>query len=72
MLFEDDGESHRWEQNHALWLNWDIVSDDRRINVTLTQRGDFKPAWKTLSIVLPQGEAREVWVNGIHTNSYNL
>jgi len=72
MLFEDDGESHRWEQNHALWLNWDICSDEQRINITLTQRGDFKPAWKTLDIVLPEGETREVRVNGMKTNSYNL
>ena len=72
MLFEDDGESHRWEQNHALWLNWDICSDEQRINITLTQRGDFKPAWKTLDIVLPEGETREVLVNGVKTKSYNL
>lgn len=72
MLFEDDGESHGWKEGHALWLNWEIASNDQRINITLTQRGDFKPAWKTLNIVLPQGEEREVWVNGELTKSYSI
>ncbi|GBU11960.1 glucosidase [Enterobacterales bacterium] len=72
VLFEDDGESHGWQEGHALWLNWEIVSSAQRIDVTLTQRGDFKPAWETLNMVLPQGESREVWVNGERKNSYNL
>jgi len=70
MLFEDDGESHRWQQNQALWLNWEIASSAQRIDITITQRGEFKPAWKSLDIVVPEGEAREVWINGERTNSY--
>jgi alpha-glucosidase len=72
MLFEDDGESHHWQQDHALWLNWEILSSAQRIDITIIQRGDFKPAWKTLNIILPKGEVREVWVNGERTKSYSV
>ena len=72
MLFEDDGESYGWQEGNALWVNWEIETDAKRINVTLTTRGDFSPAWKTLDIVVPEGEKRQIWVNGERATSYSI
>lgn len=71
-MFEDDGESHGWKEGHALWLNWEIVSDAERIDLTVTQRGDYSPAWKALKIVVPKGEERQIWINGERSESYSL
>lgn len=72
LLFEDDGESHGWQQNNALWLRWEAVSDNQRIELTFTCEGHFKPTWQALNIVLPAGETRELWVNGVRCDSYVL
>ena len=72
MLFEDDGESHGWKEGNALWLSWEIKTDGEKISIDFTQRGDFKPAWDSLGIVLPAGETRQLWVNGVKSDSYRL
>ena len=72
MLFEDDGESHGWKEGNALWLSWEIATDGEKISIDFTQRGDFKPAWDSLGIVLPAGETRQLWVNGVKSDSYRL
>jgi alpha-glucosidase len=71
-LFEDDGESHDWQQGMALWLAWDIEYTDQRINLRFTRRGEYRPRWRGLNVVLPVGETREVWIEGEKTSSYLL
>lgn len=64
LLFEDDGETHGWQQGHALWLRWNITSDNSRIDVTFTHEGDFAPAWKRLQVRLPAQDQRTLYING--------
>ena len=72
MLFDDDGETYAWREGQALWLNWEIASDNQRIDVTFTRKGDFQPAWKEIVIRLPQCEQRKLYVNGVQCTSYSL
>jgi alpha-glucosidase len=30
----------------------------------ITTEGHFRPAWRTLTLSLPEGETRALWVNG--------
>lgn len=72
MLFDDDGESHAWKQGHALWLHWEISCTNERIDIRFTREGDYQPAWKALSVVLPQQETRTLFINGEKTDRYVL
>ncbi|WP_413733887.1 TIM-barrel domain-containing protein [Sodalis sp. RH21] len=72
LLYEDDGESHGWRNGHALWLDWEMQSDARRIDLRIEQRGDYRPAWRELALQLPAGEARLLYVNGERTAVYRL
>ncbi|CAM3727584.1 alpha-glucosidase [Rouxiella silvae] len=71
-LFEDDGESYGWQQGMALWLSWDIEYTADRITLRFTRRGEYRPAWRGLNVVLPAGETREVWIEGVKTSCYLL
>ena len=64
LLFEDDGESDGWRQGDALWLRWEMRCDNQRIMLDITTEGRFRPAWRTLTLSLPEGETRVLWVNG--------
>lgn len=70
--FDDDGESHGWQQGNALWLNWTLSSSTTRIDLTVEKRGDYQPAWREITLLLPAGEHRELWVNGEKAASYRL
>ncbi|MEG0232650.1 MAG: glycoside hydrolase family 31 protein [Hafnia sp.] len=72
MLFDDDGETYAWREGQALWLNWEIASDNQRIDVTFTRKGDYQPAWKEIVIRLPQSEQRKLYVNGVQCTSFSL
>jgi len=72
MIFEDDGVSHGWQRDDALWLNWQMKTSAQRIDVTLTTRGQFRPAWRSLTLSLPAGEQREIWLNGERTQRFEL
>ncbi len=72
VLFEDDGESRGWEQGNALWIEWTLRSDAQRIDLQITQRGDFRPAWAELAVKLSQGETRSLFINGTPTDRYHL
>ncbi|WP_392562972.1 glycoside hydrolase family 31 protein [Orbus sturtevantii] len=62
-FFEDDGESYSYQNNNALWISWKIESANNRIDLTLTAKGDYIPAWKELIITLPIGETRTLYIN---------
>jgi alpha-glucosidase len=36
------------------------------------KRGDYQPAWREIALLLPAGESRELWVNGVKAASYRL
>ncbi|KYN66504.1 glycoside hydrolase family 31 protein [Pantoea agglomerans] len=71
-MFDDDGESHGWQQGNALWLRWTLSSSATRIDLTVEKRGDYQPAWREIALLLPAGESRELWVNGGKAASYRL
>lgn len=71
-LFDDDGISQAWKEGRALWLNWEVECDAKAVRVRLTQRGDYRPAWQQLKLVLPAGDGRELWVNGGQDSCYSL
>ncbi|MDF9911755.1 UNVERIFIED_ORG: alpha-glucosidase (family GH31 glycosyl hydrolase) [Pantoea brenneri] len=71
-MFDDDGESHGWQQGNALWLRWTLCSSATRIDLTVEKRGDYQPAWREIALLLPAGESRELWVNGGKAASYRL
>lgn len=72
MLFEDDGESHRWQQGHALWLNWQVTTDNHRIDITFTRTGSYQPAWQELTVNLPADEQRNLFINGVASHTLTL
>lgn len=71
-IFEDDGESYGYREGQALWMSWQLTSDNQRIDLRLTTNGDYVPAWKTLQAVLPQGERRELYINDRLINCVEL
>jgi len=71
-VFDDDGESYGWQQGNALWLNWTLSSSATRIDLTIEKRGDYQPAWREISLRLPAGETRPLWVNGEPADVYRL
>ncbi|WP_230492493.1 glycoside hydrolase family 31 protein [Martelella alba] len=72
MLYEDDGESQGWRDGHALWLTWEMICDASRVTLLIRQRGDYRPAWRELTVSLPAGDRREIHINGARTAIYPL
>lgn len=72
LLFEDDGETHAWQQGKALWLNWTIRCDATAIHIEVSREGDFMPQWRQLDVVLPAAEQRLLYVNGERVSHYVL
>lgn len=72
LLFEDDGESHRWQQGHALWLSWLVTTDNHHINITFSRTGSYQPAWHELTVNLPMDERRELVINGVTGHTFQL
>jgi alpha-glucosidase len=71
-LFDDDGESFGYQQQNAIWLDWTMRSDNQRIDLTLSTRGNYQPAWQNLKVCLPQGEIRPLFINGKAVNDIAL
>ena len=65
VLFEDDGESWGYQQGNALWLNWEMRSDAEAIHLNFQRKGSFQPAWQTLKVMLPPGEQRQLFIDGV-------
>lgn len=71
-LFDDDGETNQWQQNQAIWLNWTIKTDSDSIRIDLTKRGDYRPAWKSVEVILPENEHRKLYINGQQQHQWML
>ncbi|WP_284603223.1 glycoside hydrolase family 31 protein [Dickeya dadantii] len=72
LLFEDDGETHRWRDGQALWLRWEVRCSAQRIDITFRPEGAFVPAWRTLAVQLPPDERRALYINGECGTEYQL
>ena len=64
LLFEDDGESWGYKEGNALWLEWEMVCTASTIDLKVNARGDYRPAWEALKVTLPEGEKRQLLING--------
>ena len=42
--------------------------NELRINT----HGDYRPAWETLKVIIPQGESRQLLINGIEAYEWNM
>ncbi|MEH7118513.1 glycoside hydrolase family 31 protein [Neobacillus vireti] len=63
VLFEDDGISSNYQENHAkLHVHMNTTSD--RLEVSLEKEGVFELPYKQITFHLPKGEKRELLVNG--------
>lgn len=63
-IFDDDGESHGYKDGQYLELDIAVKTDAQSVQVTINKRGDFKPAYESVAITLPQTETRQLIVNG--------
>ena len=41
-----------------------MVCDGATVNLNISARGDYRPAWNALKVSLPAGEKRKLLVNG--------
>ena len=72
LLFEDDGETWGYKEGNALWLNWTMECRADALHLTLEATGDYRPAWRELTVTLPQGETRRLFINGVEANTWAL
>lgn len=70
LIFEDDGESWDYQQGKALWIEWQLVSDNQSLHLTLTASGKFAPSWTTMTVILPTDETRDLLINGSQINEW--
>ena len=70
MLFEDDGESWGYKTGSALWLTWEMVCDAATVDLQVTARGDWRPAWRALKVTLPAGDRRRLLINGEEADAW--
>ena len=71
-FFEDDGESYDYQKGKGLWIDWDLTSDNQRIDLHIQARGEYQPAWDEINIALPKGELRSLFINGHSINKVSL
>ncbi|TCP96558.1 alpha-glucosidase [Cricetibacter osteomyelitidis] len=71
-LFDDDGKSFGYLNNHHLLLNIELKCTSSTIEVTVERQGDFVPQYKMLDFTLPKGETRTLMVNNRLTNQLAL
>ena len=64
LLFEDDGESFRYQTGEALWLSLELRSHPEFVELTIMADGSFTPSWQQIRFRLPSGEQRPLHVNG--------
>ena len=41
-----------------------MVCTARTIDLKVNARGDYRPAWEALKVTLPEGEKRQLLING--------
>ncbi|PLR78908.1 alpha-glucosidase [Bacillus sp. V3-13] len=70
-LYEDDGISFDYEHGKCLTKEMNVACQNGKVELTITDRGDFQPEWKTLELVIHgAGENIFVLVNGVVKTSH--
>lgn len=70
-IFDDDGESYAYQDGQYLQLTVTVVTDAQNIKVSITQEGEFTPAYSDVEIRLPKTENRALIVNGDRVNNHH-
>ncbi len=68
-IFDDDGESTAHLDGQYLSLNIEMNCTTNQIELTVTRRGEFVPAYAELMLQLPAHEKRTLLVNGKQYNN---
>ncbi|MGY3570250.1 TIM-barrel domain-containing protein [Vibrio paucivorans] len=63
-LFDDDGETNGYQSGEYITLDIEMTCDNSKIELSITRAGEFKPAYDALTLNLPQGETRQLIING--------
>lgn len=63
-VFDDDGLSTGYLDGKYLLLNMTLTSGLERIDLNISREGEWQPAYKEVSFVLPENEQRPFYVNG--------
>jgi len=71
-FFEDDGETYDYQKGKGLWIDWNLTSENQRIDLHIQARGEYQPAWDEINISLPKGELRSLFINGHPINKISL
>lgn len=63
-VFDDDGESFAYRQGGHLLLQIDMQCSNERIELQIAKSGHWVPAYTSLTLELPVGEKRALFING--------
>ena len=63
-LFDDDGESNAYQTGHHIILDINMSSTNQLVKLEITRSGEFQPTYESLKLRLPQGETRQLIING--------
>lgn len=72
LLFEDDGETWGYTEGDALWLEWELVCTTTTIDLRMNAHGNYRLAWNTLKVTIPQGEKRQLLICVIHRHRFTI
>lgn len=63
-LFEDDGETQNYKNGAFAKVSVEMSWDEKKIDVSISKSGDYKLPYSAVALHLPDGDFREVSVNG--------
>lgn len=64
-IYDDDGFTYEYLQNKFLELIVELNCTETNINLMIYKKGDWKPAYDSIKMILPVNETRTFTVNGI-------
>ncbi|MGL4369914.1 MAG: DUF5110 domain-containing protein [Spirochaetota bacterium] len=63
-LIEDDGVSTDYQKGIVTELSFSMTSDEKAVALSFVKKGGYGLPYRSISVILPQGEERELTVNG--------
>ncbi len=70
--FEDDGHSHNWRIGQFCQFDWEMRADHTKVAIDIKMTGDFKPSFKQIDFILPKGDDRKIYINGLQSMQYDM
>ena len=61
--FDDDGLSYSYLKGEKLEISFMIDVSEKDINILINKKGNYKPLYKEIEILLPIGEKRNILFN---------